>query len=112
MTAARTILIYLVAMVGELAGTYFFWRWRRESGPLWFVAPGVAALLLYALVQTLQPSNQYGRVFAAYAAVFLVGAIVWGMVFDRFKPDRFDIIGAAIALVGAIIILWGRQIFK
>jgi small multidrug resistance family-3 protein len=112
MIVAKTIAIYVVAMLGELAGTYSFWRWRREHGPAWLIAAGLAALFIYAFIQTLQPSTQYGRLFAAYAAVFLVGAIVWGMVFDNFKPDRYDIIGAAIALVGAVVILWGRQIFR
>jgi hypothetical protein len=65
----------------------------------------------YAAVQTLQPEDRYGRLFAAYAGVFLIGAVLWGWAIDGKEPDRFDWIGAATVLFGAIVILWGRRIF-
>ena len=72
---------------------------------------GLAALLGYAVVQTLQPQTRYGRVYAAYAGVFLVGATLWGWLIDGKTPDRFDVIGAAVAMVGVVIVLYGRVVF-
>lgn len=98
-------------MLGELGGTYAIWRWRREGDTPWLIVVGLVALLGYAFVQTFQPEGEYGRLYAAYAGVFLVGAMLWGWRFDEFVPDRFDLIGAAIALVGMATILWGRRMF-
>jgi small multidrug resistance family-3 protein len=72
---------------------------------------GLAALLGYAVVQTLQPESRYGRVYAAYAGIFLVGAMLWGWLIDGKVPDRFDVIGAAVAMVGVVIVLYGRTVF-
>ena len=65
----------------------------------------------YAVVQTYQPAGPYGRVFAAYAGVFLVGATLWGWLVDGKTPDRFDAIGATIVLLGVVTIVWGRRVF-
>jgi small multidrug resistance family-3 protein len=71
----------------------------------------MAALLFYAVIQTYQPEGAYGRVYAAYAGVFLVGAMLWGWVIDGKMPDRFDFIGAAITMVGVVVVIFGRRIF-
>jgi drug/metabolite transporter superfamily protein YnfA len=65
----------------------------------------------YAAVQTLQPEDRYGRLFAGYAGVFLIGALLWGWGIDGKAPDRFDWLGAGVVLVGVVIVLWGRQLF-
>jgi small multidrug resistance family-3 protein len=69
---------------------------------------GAASLFAYAVVQTFQPEDRYGRLFAAYAGVFLIGALLWGWGVDGRQPDRFDWLGAAIVLTGVVIVLWGR----
>jgi small multidrug resistance family-3 protein len=97
--------------LGELGGTYAIWRWLRTDSPPFLGLVGAAALFGYAAVQTLQPEDRYGRLFAAYAGVFLIGAVLWGWAIDGKEPDRFDWIGASIVLLGAIVILWGRRIF-
>ena len=71
---------------------------------------GLLALLGYAVIQTCQPESKYGRVYAAYADVFLVGAMLWGWLIDGTAPDRFDIMGGAIALVGVVVVLYGRVV--
>jgi len=111
MDAIRTFGIYVVAALGELGGTYCYWRWLREKGSAGLAIVGLLALLGYALVQTLQPESRYGRVYAAYAGVFLIGAMTWGWVVDGKTPDRFDLIGAGVALVGVLIVLYGRNVF-
>ena len=110
MDIGRTLAIYAAAALGELGGTYCYWRWLRERGPWGLAIVGIAALVGYALVQTYQPETRYGRVYAAYAGVFLVGAMLWGWLIDGKAPDRFDLIGGGVALLGVAIVLWGRAV--
>lgn len=81
----------------------------REGRGALFAIPGFLALGLYGLVATLQPSNELGRVLAAYGGVFVVGSIAWGVTFDSFRPDRFDLAGAAICLVGVGVIMYAPR---
>ena len=111
MTGLKTAIIFLAAVAGELGGTYAIWRWLRADASWVFALVGVAALFGYAAVQTLQPEDRYGRLFAAYAGVFLVGALLWGWAVDGKRPDSYDWIGAGIVLVGAFVVLAGRRIF-
>ena len=83
-------------------------QWLREGGTIWLVLVGGIILVLYGVVATLQPAN-FGRVYAAYGGVFIVMAIIWGWQVDKVTPDRFDIIGGMVALIGMIIIMyWPR----
>jgi small multidrug resistance family-3 protein len=107
----KTFGIYIVAAIGELGGTYCYWRWLREKGPGWLAVLGLLALLGYAFIQTYQPESKYGRVYAAYAGIFLIGAMLWGWLIDGTAPDRFDILGGAIALAGVVVVLYGRVLF-
>jgi small multidrug resistance family-3 protein len=111
LTVLKTFGLFILALLGELGGTYAIWRWLRTDSPPFLALVGVASLFAYAVVQTLQPEDRYGRLFAAYAGVFLVGALLWGWGVDGKQPDRFDWIGAAIALTGVAVVLWGRDIF-
>lgn len=72
---------------------------------------GGMVLVLYGVISTLQHEAALGRVYAAYGGIFIILSIVWGIVFDGWRPDRYDWIGAAIALAGVVIIIWGRRIF-
>jgi len=105
--ALKTAVIFVLAAAGELGGTYAVWRWLRTGATPLLALVGLAALFGYAVVQTLQPEARYGRVFAAYAGVFLIGALLWGWLVDGKAPDRFDMLGAAIVLVGIVVILFG-----
>jgi small multidrug resistance family-3 protein len=106
---AKSIALFIAAALAEIGGAYLVWIGLREDkGPL-LVGLGVLALGLYGVVATLQPSNEFGRVLAAYGGVFIVGSIAWGMAFDGFRPDRFDLIGAAICLVGIGVIMYAPR---
>lgn len=111
MTVLKTFGLFILALFGELGGTYAIWRWLRTDAPPLLALVGMASLFAYAVVQTFQPEDRYGRLFAAYAGVFLVGALLWGWAVDGKQPDRFDWAGAAIVLAGAVTVLWGRRIF-
>lgn len=106
---ARSILLFVAAALAEIGGAYLVWIGLRDGKGLWVVAVGVVALGLYGVIATFQPDATFGRVLAAYGGVFIVGSLAWGMIFDGFKPDRFDLTGAAICLVGvAVIMYWPR----
>ena len=72
------------------------------------VVLGGMALVAYGFVATLQDDNNFGRVLAAYGGVFVAGSLAWGYAFDGFRPDRYDLVGAAICLVGVGVIMYAR----
>ncbi|MFG3711798.1 YnfA family protein [Micromonospora sp. NPDC049460] len=109
MTVARSILLFLLAALAEIGGAWLVWQgWREHRGLLW-IAAGVIALGCYGFVATFQPDPNFGRVLAAYGGVFVAGSLAWGMVVDKFRPDRYDIIGAAICLVGVAVIMYAPR---
>ena len=107
----KTAAILLVAVIAELSGVYAIWQWRRVGASIWLVPIGLTALFVYAVVQTYQPETEFGRLYAAYAGVFLLGAMTWGWAFDGLTPDRSDVIGAVVVLAGIATILWGRLLY-
>lgn len=107
----RTILLYLAAGVAEIGGGWLVWQWLREGRSLMVGLLGGLILFTYGVIPTLQEEPAFGRVYAAYGGVFIVLSIIWGRVVDGWRPDRFDLIGAGIALIGVAIILWGRRWF-
>lgn len=103
-----SILYFLLAGLFEIGGGYMMWLWWREGYGWWWGAAGAAVLALYGLIPTLQPAS-FGRVYAAYGGVFIALSIFWGWAIDHTTPDRYDLLGGAIALVGvAIIFFWPR----
>ncbi|MFI7426612.1 YnfA family protein [Micromonospora sp. NPDC049836] len=109
MTVARSILLFLLAALAEIGGAWLVWQgWREHRGLLW-VAGGVIALGVYGFVATFQPDANFGRILAAYGGVFVAGSLAWGMVVDRFRPDRYDLIGAAVCLVGVAVIMYSPR---
>lgn len=109
MTVLRSVGLFVVAAVAEIGGAYLVWQGVREDRGLSFVGAGVVALGLYGFVATFQPDNNFGRVLAAYGGIFVAGSLLWGVVFDGFRPDRFDIVGAAICLVGVAVIMYAPR---
>lgn len=106
---ARSIALFVVAAVAEIGGAWLVWQGVREHRGLLWVAAGVIALGAYGFVATLQPDANFGRILAAYGGVFVVGSLAWGVVADGFRPDRFDLIGAAVCLVGVAVIMYAPR---
>ena len=103
-----SILYFLLAGLLEIGGGYLMWLWLREGYSWWWGAAGAAVLVIYGVVPTLQPAS-FGRVYAAYGGVFIALSILWGWGIDQIAPDRYDLIGGAIALIGvAVIMFWPR----
>ncbi len=107
----RAMILFVLAGLAEIGGGWLVWQWLRNGKGLWVGLLGGAVLVLYGVIPTLQQESNFGRVYAAYGGVFIVLAILWGMVVDGWRPDRYDLIGAGIALVGVFVMLWGRRWF-
>jgi small multidrug resistance family-3 protein len=108
-TVVRSVLLFVLAALAEIGGAWLVWQGVREQRGLLWAGAGVVALGMYGFVATLQPDAHFGRILAAYGGVFVVGSLLWGMVLDGFRPDRFDLIGAALCLVGVVVIMYGPR---
>ena len=105
---ARSISLFVLAAVCEIGGAWLIWQAVKEGGAWWWGVVGGAALVAYGFVAALQPDAEFGRVLAAYGGVFVAGSLLWAMALDGFRPDRYDLIGAAICLVGVGVIMYAR----
>jgi small multidrug resistance family-3 protein len=103
------LLAYLGAAVAEIAGCFAFWAWLRMGKPVFWVIPGLASLALFAWLLTLVDVEHAGRTYAAYGGVYILAAVAWLWLAEGVKPDRWDLIGAAICLLGAAVILFGPR---
>jgi len=108
MTVTRSILLFLLAALFEIGGAWLVWQGVREHRGWLGVGAGMIALGVYGLVATLQPDADFGRILAAYGGVFVAGSLLWAVVMDGFRPDRYDIIGALICLCGVGVIMYAR----
>ncbi|GIJ23546.1 YnfA family protein [Micromonospora lutea] len=109
MTVLRSVLLFALAAIAEIGGAWLVWQGWREHRGLWFVAAGMLALGAYGFVATFQPDPNFGRILAAYGGVFVAGSLAWGMIFDGFRPDRWDLTGAAICLLGVAVIMYAPR---
>jgi small multidrug resistance family-3 protein len=105
---ARSVALFIAAAIAEIGGAYLVWVGIKEHKGVAFVALGAMALTAYGVVAAFQPSHEFGRVLAAYGGVFIVGSLLWGIAFDGFRPDRADLVGAAICLAGVGVIMYAR----
>jgi len=105
----RSVALFVLAAIAEIGGAWLVWQGVREHRGLLWAGAGVIALGLYGFVATLQPDAQFGRILAAYGGVFVAGSLVWGMAFDGFRPDRADVLGALICLIGVGVIMYSPR---
>lgn len=105
---ARSIFFFIITALFELGGAWLVWLWLREKRSAWFAVAGAAVLFVYGILPTFQPAH-FGRVQAAYSGIFLLIAIFWGWGVEKIAPDRFDIIGSLLALVGMLIIMYAPR---
>jgi small multidrug resistance family-3 protein len=100
---------YVAAALAEIAGCFAVWAWLRLDKSPWWLAPGMVSLALFAYLLTRIDSDFAGRTFAAYGGVYISASLVWLWVVETHRPDRWDVIGATICLIGAAIILFGPR---
>jgi small multidrug resistance family-3 protein len=107
---ARSILLFALAGLCEIGGGYLVWLWLREDKVVWLGILGGLVLFIYGVLPTLQPEEaHFGRVYAAYGGIFVVLSLLWGWWVDGVRPDRFDVLGGAIALLGVGIIMYAPR---
>ncbi|MGH1563156.1 YnfA family protein [Mumia sp. DW29H23] len=109
MSVMRSIVLFAVAAVFEIGGAWLVWQGVREHRGWAWIGAGVIALGAYGFVATLQPDAHFGRILAAYGGVFVAGSLLWGMAVDGFRPDRFDVAGALVCLLGVAIIMYAPR---
>lgn len=101
----KSIAVFILAGFCEIGGGYMVWLCLKQGRPAWYGVLGSLILAFYGIVATWQPSN-FGRSYATYGGIFIVMAMIWAYKFDGFIPDRYDIIGAVITLLGICIIFY------
>ena len=105
----RTAFVYIGAALAEIAGCFSFWLWLREGKPIWWLVPGMISLALFAWLLTLVDSAAAGRAYAAYGGVYICASLAWLWAVESVRPDRWDVIGAFLCIVGATVIILGPR---
>lgn len=100
-----TLTLFFMAAIAEIGGGYLIWQWLRNHKRILFGIFGGIILFAYGIIPTLQPAS-FGRVYAAYGGIFIISSIVWGIIVDKKKPDKYEVIGSVIALGGAAVIFY------
>lgn len=101
-------LLFFVAAMMEIGGGYLVWLWIREKKTIALGLLGGIILFVYGIIPTFQPAH-FGRVYAAYGGIFIISSILWGILVDKKRPDRYEIIGSLVAVFGAIIIFYAPR---
>lgn len=110
MEIIKSLFYFILAGIFEIGGGYFIWMWIRDGKSLVYGIIGALILILYGVIPTLQPStSNFGKVYAAYGGVFIVLSILWGWKVDNITPDKFDLIGGGIALIGVWVIMYAPR---
>ena len=102
-------LAFIGAAVAEIAGCFSFWAWLRLDRSPWWIVPGIGSLCLFAYLLTLVDADHAGRAYAAYGGIYIAMALLWLWLAEGARPDRWDVAGAGVCLIGAAIILWGPR---
>jgi len=108
MIVLKSLSIFILAGLCEIGGGYLIWLWLKEGKPAWYGLLGAFILAMYGVVATWQTSN-FARVYATYGGVFIVMSLLWANRVDKYMPDKYDIIGALIALMGVLIIYYAPR---
>jgi len=103
-----SLALFFIAALLEIGGGYLVWQWLRESKGRLLGIVGGLVLFVYGIIPALQPAG-FGRVYATYGGIFIATSIVWGMIVDKKKPDRYDIIGGLVAIIGAAVIMYAPR---
>jgi small multidrug resistance family-3 protein len=105
----KTLLWYLLAAGGEIAGCFAFWAWLRLGKSALWIMPGIFSLVIFALALTRVDAAAAGRAYAAYGGIYILSSLLWLWLVEKARPDQWDMIGAAICLAGAAVILYGPR---
>jgi small multidrug resistance family-3 protein len=105
----RTFAVFAAAGLLEIAGCFAFWAWLRQNRTPWIAALGVASLIGFAVVLTRAETAFAGRAYAAYGSVYIAMSLAWLWGVEGTRPDRWDLLGAAVCFAGGALIVFGRR---
>lgn len=105
----RALGLFVLAGLAEIGGGWLVWQWLRVERPWPVGVAGAFVLILYGVIVTWQESSEFGRIYAAYGGIFIIMSLAWGRIVDDWHPDRWDLIGAAICLMGVLLIMFGPR---
>jgi len=105
----KSIAWFSIAAVFEIGGCFSFWLWLRKGSSAWVSIPGVLCLLLFAACLSRVDSDYAGRAYAAYGGIYIVTSLLWLRGVEGVVPDRWDLLGSGICLVGALVVLLGPR---
>ena len=105
---ARSIVLFVVAGLFEIGGGWLMWKWLREHWAIAWGLMGAGVLVVYGVVPTLQQAH-FGRTYAVYGGFFIALSLLWGWCVDGNRPDRWDVVGATIALVGVALMMYAPR---
>lgn len=109
MTHPALFLVFALAALAEIGGCFAFWMWLRLGKSSFWIAPGVVLLIAFAVLLTRADAAFAGRAYAAYGGIYVAASLVWLWIVERTQPDRWDLIGATVVLIGAAIIYFGPR---
>ena len=96
-------MLFFAAAIAEIGGGYLIWIWIKKKKSILLGLIGAVTLFIYGIIPTLQPAS-FGRVYAAYGGIFILSSIVWGALIDKKKPDKYEIVGSLVVILGSAII--------
>lgn len=105
----KALLLFTLTAAAEIFGCYAVYLWLRLHKPVWWLLPGAISLALFAWLLTLHPQSGAGRIYAAYGGVYVAASLVWLWVIEGIRPDRYDLLGTTVCLIGTAIILFGPR---
>ena len=100
--------LFLITAVMEILGCYFPYLILNQHKSQWLWIPTVLALAAFVWLLTLHPAAS-GRIYAAYGGIYIFTALMWLKFVDQVSLTRWDIMGGAIVLVGAAVIILQPQ---
>jgi small multidrug resistance family-3 protein len=104
-----SLAFYIAAAITEIGGCFAFWAWLRLGKSFYWVFPGILSLAAFAFFLTRVNALFAGRTFAAYGGVYIVASLLWLWIIDGQRPDKWDILGGIICIIGAVVILFGQR---
>lgn len=110
MNIKLTNFVYLfIAAIGEISGCFSFWAWLRLGKSIFWIIPGICALMIFAFALTKVDLPNAARVYAVYGGIYLLSSLLWLWLVEGVKPNRWDFLGVGISLLGTLVILFGSR---
>ena len=105
----HTAFFFALAALAEIAGCFAFWAVVRNGATALWLVPGTLSLIAFGALLTQVEASAAGRAFAAYGGVYVAASLLWLWAVEDMRPDRWDLVGGTVCLVGAAIIVFAPR---